>query len=755
MTATVPKPDYQTIALDVTGMKCAGCVKAVETQLAQHPSVVATRVNLAMELATVDCKIEAQPQELADRLTEAGFPSQPRTASMARRGRDLEERQGQERRSQLQQTGVACILLLLSAIGHLKHFGWLDVPILSSLWFHGILATIALSFPGRSIIADGTRGLIRNAPNMNTLVGLGAVASYSASIAALLFPDLGWECFFDEPVMMLGFILLGRTLEQGARHRAGKALRSLLNLQPAIAHLVSATDPSNSSADVPAEGIKVGEWVRVLPGEKLPADGRIVTGRTTIDESMLTGEALPVAKEAGDAVTGGTLNQSGTIVMEATRTGEDTILARIVALVEEAQTRKAPVQQLADTVAGYFTYTMMAIASATFLFWYAIGTRVWEVETGSPTLLSLKLAIAVLVVACPCALGLATPTAILVGTGMGAERGLLIRGGDALEAVRNLDAIAFDKTGTLTVGSPVVTDCIEFTTSRDRLLQLAAAAESGTNHPLAGAIVEAATELESLPGENFYTEPGLGVSAAVAGETVLVGNFDWLQRHSIDVEIVHQSVADLAKDGKTVVYVAVSGELVGLIGIRDNLREDAKITVERLQRSGLEVILLTGDAPEAAAVVAESLHIQQDNIFARISPQGKAEAIASLQAGERRVAFVGDGINDAPALARANVGIALHSGTDAAVETAQVVLVRDRLLDVVEAIDLGRATFNKIRQNLFWAFAYNVVGIPIAAGVLLPHFHIILSPGTAAALMAMSSVSVVTNSLLLRSYKTN
>ena len=335
---------------------------------------------------------------------------------------------------------------------------------------------------------------------------------------------------------------------------------------------------------------------------------------------------------------------------------------------------------------------------------------------------------------------------------MGAERGLLIRGGDALEAVRNLDAIAFDKTGTLTQGSPVVTDCIEFTISRDRLLKLAAAAESGTNHPLAGAIVSAAEELGFPQGENFHTEAGLGVSATVEGETVLVGNLDWLQRHQIEVETIGDRATELAKAGKTVVCVAVSGEVVGLIGIRDNLREDAKTTVEQLQNWGLEVVLLTGDGPEAAAAVAKDLNINTENVFSRVSPEGKADAIAKLQSRDRRVAFVGDGINDAPALARANVGIALHSGTDAAVETAQVVLVRDRLFDVAEAIDLGRSTFNKIRQNLFWAFAYNVAGIPIAAGVLLPHFNIILAPGSAAALMAMSSVSVVTNSLLLRQH---
>ena len=529
---------------------------------------------------------------------------------------------------------------------------------------------------------------------------------------------------------------------------------------------------------------------------------------------MLTGESVPVFKQTGDAVAAGTLNQSGAIVMRATRTGKETTLAQIVALVESAQTRKAPIQYLADTVAGYFCYSVMTISTLTFLFWYFVGTHIWpEVllehtaismnHAGmnmiqgplSPALLSLKLAIAVLAIACPCALGLATPTAILVGSGMGAERGLLIKGGDVLERVHQLDTIIFDKTGTLTTGSPKVTDLrltdgdsetgfLDENTSLDPkdstknpvslaiakgqgrrkkeegkneelpisdaqwLLQIAATVESGTSHPLAEAILQEARQqgLSLLLAEDFYTEPGLGVSAVVEGDRVLAGNADWLRQYGVLTEMPLLP----SLEGKTLVYVAVAGVFVGVIAVSDTLRPDAKTTIEKLRSMGLRVMLVTGDRQEVAVAIAQQLDIGTDDILAEVRPQGKADAIAALQAEGHQVAMVGDGINDAPALAQADVGIGMQAGTDAAVETAQIVLMRDTLGDVVESIHLSRLTFNKIRQNLFWAFAYNVLGIPIAAGILLPTFGLALSPAAAGAFMAFSSVSVVTNSLLLR-----
>jgi Cu2+-exporting ATPase len=804
-------PQPHTLTIDVGGMKCAGCVRAVEKELTQQPGVVSATVNLATEVALVQYEGKVDPKALAQSLTEAGFPSQPRwIPGEEPAGENIQtpaERHQAEAKERKKQLAIATLLLLFSAIGHLEHFN-IYIPGLSNIWFHWGLATLALLFPGRAMIVDGWRGLRQNAPNMNTLVGLGTLTAYCTSVIALLFPQLGWECFFDEPVMLVGFILLGRTLEQQARGRATAALQSLLALQPAQARLItldptqlaalqqSSDSPSPTGTDersftpthhspftihhspfteIPADRVKVGELLRVLPGEKIPVDGEVIAGQTTVNEAMLTGESLPVSKQAGDFVAAGTLNQSGVIVLKATRTGQQTTLAQIIALVETAQTRKAPIQRLADQVAGYFTYGVMAIALLTFLFWYFIGIPLWPDQVphwsismnhglmeqthlhgthATPLLMSLKLAIAVLVIACPCALGLATPTAILVGSGVGAERGLLIRGGDVLEKVHRIQTVVFDKTGTLTTGHPTVTDCLPLEgLTADKLLQLAAAVESGTNHPLSVAIQEQAhqQELPLLSAQAFQTHPGSGVSAVVAGQQVMLGTERWLVDQQIAIpQDISPQAQQLASAGKTLVYIGVDGQFAGLIAVQDTLRPDAVATVERLRQKGLRVMMMTGDQPAAAGAIAAQLSIPEPDVFAGVSPQGKVKAVAQLQQDGQSVAMVGDGINDAPALAEADVSISLHSGTDVAMETAEIILMRDRLSDVVDAIDLSQTTFNKIRQNLFWAFAYNLVGIPIAAGLLLPLTGMSLNPSAAGALMAMSSVSVVTNSLLLR-----
>ncbi|MEA5580115.1 heavy metal translocating P-type ATPase [Nodularia harveyana UHCC-0300] len=782
-----PAPTVEKIILDVGGMKCAGCVSAVERQLTQYSGVKSACVNLATEVAVIETEPgKVDPDALAQQLTSAGFPSQSRQAREKATGdlEDPEARKRREMRGSFQQLIIAGILLVLSGIGHFADMGGQVLPILNNIWFHCGLATVAILIPGRPILIDGWRGWRRNAPNMNTLVGLGTLTAYTASLVALLFPQMGWECFFDEPVMMLGFILLGRTLEQQARGRAAAAFKELLSLQPQTARLIVNPDQEKvglgtNIVEIPAEKVRVGEWLQVLPGDKIPVDGEVRFGQTTVNESMLTGEAVPVIKQSGDLVAAGTLNESGAIAIFATRTGSDTTLAHIVSLVEAAQTRKAPVQKLADTVAGYFTYGVLTASVLTFIFWYFFGTHIWAdvtisggmemmnhssleamnpVSTHSSLLTSLKLAIAVMVVACPCALGLATPTAILVGTAIGAERGLLIKGGDVLERVHQLDTVIFDKTGTLTTGNPTVTDCLTFGEWENHqpysLLQLATAVENGTYHPLAKAIQQAAQEQNlSIPDAvDFYTEPGLGVSAIVEGSSVLLGNWDWLSQHDISLSDSAQQMANhLAENGKTVVGVAVAGHLAGLIAVQDALRPDAEATVNKLRDLGLRVMLLSGDRLEAAQAIAQQLGIDKADAIAGVIPSQKAAVIEELQRkSASKVAMIGDGINDAPALSQADVGIALYSGTDVAMETAEIILMRDRLNDVVASIQLSRATFNKIRQNLFWAFAYNTIGIPLAAGILLPKFGFVLSPSGAAALMAFSSVSVVTNSILLR-----
>lgn len=767
-------------------MKCAGCVKAVERKLTQQSGVQSACVNLATEMATVEYEPEAvEPDTLAQALTDAGFPSQPRSGSgLSREDLDATEaRQQAATREQQRQLAIAVSLIVLSAIGHLQMLGLPPIPGLSNIWFHFALATLALLVPARDILRDGWQGLRHNAPNMNTLVGLGMTTAYLASSAALFFPNLAWECFFEEPVMLLGFVLLGRSLESRARNRAAASLKSLVGLQPKTVHLL--TDDENlqhiepkSLVDIPADRVREGELLQVRPGEKIPVDGEILVGETRVNEAMLTGESLPVAKQVGDAVTTGTLNQSGTLVIRALRTGKDTALAQIVSLVQDAQTRKAPVQRLADTVAGYFTYGIMSLALLTFLFWYGVGTdwfpqvlstahefpKLGQVHAMgdrplSPLLLSLKLTVDVLAIACPCALGLATPTAILVGTSVGAEQGLLVRGGDVLEQVHKLDAVVFDKTGTLTTGQPTVTGVYAVpAASSAEMLQLAASVEQSTNHPLAEAIVRHARNegLDLRPVSEAQTEAGLGVAAQVDGREVLAGNLTWLDKRGVSLNDAPES-SELSQrceaflnDGNTVVYVAVDGQMLGAIAVRDELRDDAAETVRQLRDLGLRVQMLTGDRAQTATAIGTRLGLAPEDVLAEVSPDEKAQAIARLQENGDRVALVGDGINDAPALAQANVGIALNAGTDVAVETAQIVLMRDRLHDILRSIRLSRATFSKIRQNLIWAFAYNLIGIPVAAGILLPQFGILLDPAVAAGFMAMSSVSVVTNSLLLR-----
>ena len=795
------------ITLDVGGMKCGGCVGAVERQLSQYPGVVSACVNLVTQVAV--CEAETgiiDPAALAAQLTQAGFPSQARQQNLphfALDSQEAQEKQKVQSRQQIQQLVTALLLLIFSSFGH-----WLTHSQMDNIWFHWGLATFSIGLPGRSLLVSGLVSLFRGIPTMNTLVALGTLSAYTASCLALFLPQLGWECYFDEPVMLLGFILLGRTLEAQARTKATAAYMALSQQQPQIARLIPPPVASingntvnyggqNQGIEIPIAQVRVGEWLQVLPGEKIPVDGAVGGGLSLVDESMITGEPLPVEKQLGSLVLAGTLNQSGVLVIQAQRTGEDTTLAQIVAMVEAAQTRKAPVQKLADTVAGYFTYGVMILAAGTFGFWYIWGTKIWDMSLvmahplllGShhhhlpaitPIALSGKLAIAVLVVACPCALGLATPTALLVGTSMGAERGLLIRGGDVLEQVSSLDTIVFDKTGTLTSGKPRVSDCVilgnqnwdqdedqDLGNQEAKLLQIAASLEATTCHPLAEAIKQAAQDLPLMLVTNSHTEAGLGISGLVNNsldnqldtlnrleqldqQLVHLGNLAWLEKSQIEVSL--QAIAqaqDLASQGKTVVYIAISKKLIGLIAVHDPLRTDALATIQKLTEMGLQTLIYTGDQLGTAIAIGKELGIDPQNIQAGLLPQGKAEAIAKLQAQGHKVAMVGDGINDAAALAQAEVGIALQGGTEVAVETAGLVLIHDRLLDVAQAIYLSRATFQKIRQNLFWAFAYNTLAIPLAAGFLLP-WGISLNPSAAGALMAFSSLSVVTNSLLLR-----
>jgi len=808
------------ISLAVEGMKCAGCASSAERRLRNQPGVLAASVNFVTRVAAIDYDPrQITGDQLAATLTAIGFPSQRRDLQVIAPEDDRADAMAQQQF--IQQFATAIVLLVLSSLGHLQMILPWQIPLLNSVAFQGLLATVTLAFPARPIWINGWQGLRHGIPNMNTLVGLGAWTAYMASTIAFLWPQLHWDSFFSEPVMLLAFILLGRALEERARYQAGSALRKLLHLCPAQAKLLVSASTANLRElsetailncpvlEVPSDRLHSGEWVRILPGEKFPVDGRVIVGQSTVDESMLTGESLPVLKRVEEGAEGqvsaGTVNLSSVLVVEATQVGSETTLARIIDWVEKAQARKAPIQRLADLVAGYFTYGVMALALLTFSFWWGWGTRWWpEVLHGgshwgshggshgghlgqgeivnalvhtSPLLLSLKLAIAVLVIACPCALGLATPMALLVGSGIGAQRGLLIRGGDVLEKIEALKTIVFDKTGTLTTGKPRVThlEVLAPGYTPSDLLSLAASVEAGTQHPLALAIQHHAQQqhLPPLPAVDFQTEPGCGVSAVVGGHCIRLGHLTWLQEQGVTIDpllvepllddpfdplpdptLGNRDLADrLAHQGQTIVFVAQVQTLLGFMAVADPLRPEAPQVIDTLRKQGLKILLLTGDRQSTALKIAADLNLGAESVIANIRPQEKAAQIQRLQQ-KGAVAMVGDGVNDAPALAQADVGIALGSGTDVAMETAQIVLMGRReggvLQTLLEAIDLGRATLGKIRQNLFWALAYNTLAIPIAAGVLLPAYGLTLSPSTAGALMAFSSVSVVINSLLLR-----
>jgi Cu+-exporting ATPase len=738
------------VTLPVRGMHCAACVGKVERALADVPGVEAASVNLATERATVAydparadlaalrAAVDAAGYELGDAPPPAGAEALPDRERAAR---------AEEQRQLRTRVLVGAVLSLPVVVGSMPEvFPW------APAWLRDPGLLLVLTTPVQFWVgAPFHRGLLHDlryrSASMSTLVSLGTNAAYFFSLAVTLWPHtfmaLGAMPYYETPAVVITLVALGRWLEARARGRTSEAIRRLVTLAPRTARVLR----DGREIDVPTAEVQAGELVRIRPGERVPVDGEVVEGASTVDESMLTGESLPVEKAVASAVYAGTVNLTGSFVFHATRVGAETALARIVRLVEDAQGSRAPIQRLADRVAAVFVPVVLAIAAATFAGWWLLGPP--------PSLLhALSTAVAVLVIACPCAMGLATPTAIMVGTGRGAELGVLIKSAAALEMLHRVDTVVFDKTGTLTVGRPVVTDVVALPPATDDdVLALAAAVEQGSEHPIGAAIVARAKErgLALPPVTAFVALPGEGIDAMAPEGRVFLGSRALMERRGIDVSALVPRATALAGEGKTVVSLAVAFRPLGVVAVGDVLKPEAPAAVAALKARGLEVVMVTGDDRLTAGAIARGAGLER--VLAEVRPEDKAREIAQLRAAGRRVAMVGDGINDAPALARADVGIAMGSGTDIAIEAADVTLMRGELGGVVVAHALSRATIRIVKQNLVWAFGYNVVLIPVAAGVLYPLWGVLLSPILAGAAMAFSSVSVVTNSLRLKRWR--
>ena len=757
----------ETISFPVEGMTCASCVNRITRFLGKVDGVDAAHVNLASESATVRFDpARAGVADLAAAVEAAGYLA--RVEQIASGDDEREVAELAEARSERDEAGARHLSALRI---RLIVSGLLTVPLLIGLarmtflpglpsiftepLFQLAFATPVQFWAGRPFYSGAAKALRHRAADMNTLIAVGTSAAYAYSVATILFPaffraaGLGMDggplpLYFDTAAAIITLILLGRFLEARARTHTSDAIRRLINLAPRTARVLR----DGAEVDVAVGDVVVGDIVRVRPGETIAVDGVVTDGESGVDESMLTGESLPVSKRAEDLVIGGTLNTSGTLTFRATRVGAATVLAKIIRLVSEAQGSRAPIQRLADLVTGYFVPAVLGLAALTFMVWLLFGP--------APAFnVALLNTVAVLIIACPCALGLATPTSIMVGTGKGAEAGVLFRNAEALEHLGSVKAVVLDKTGTLTEGKPRVTDVVRAAEApaENDLLALVAAAERASEHPLADAIVREATETRSLslpPAGDFLATAGGGIAATVAGRRILVGRPGFLESAGIDVSSLQAAADGLAADGKTPVFAAIDGQASAVIAIADTLKAGSAQAVAELHRLGIVVTMLTGDNRRTADAIGRAAGI--DRVLADVRPDGKAAAVTAIQAEGTSVAMVGDGVNDAPALASASVGVAMGTGTDVAMESAGVTLMSGDLRSLVTAIALSRATMANIRQNLFWAFAYNVVLIPVAMGVLYPFTGILLDPILAAAAMALSSVTVVSNALRLRRF---
>ncbi len=746
-----------TTILKLRGMSCAGCANSIESAIRAVPGVSESNVNFGIGQANVTYNpSQTDLAAIQAAVIAAGYSAEPIQEQDVLNGDNDAERKTRQAESRDLQRKVwtAGIISAILVIGSIPMMTGLSIPWipmwLHDSWFQAVLTAPVQFWCGKSFYINSWKAFKHHASTMDTLIALGTSAAYFYSLFVTIFPHVliaqGLEAsvYYETAAVVITLILLGRLFENRARGQTSEAIRKLMGLQAKTARIIR----NGQELEVPIVEVQLGDLILVRPGEKIPVDGEVIEGSSTVDEAMVTGESVVAKKQPGDEVIGATINKTGSFKFRATRVGKDTFLAQIVKLVQQAQGSKAPIQKLADRVTGWFVPVVIAIAIFTFIIWYNF--------MGNVTL-ALTTTVGVLIVACPCALGLATPTSILVGTGKGAENGILIKGADSLELAHKLQVIVLDKTGTLTQGKPTVTDFItidETAHSNElKLLQLAASVEQNSEHPLAEAVVQYARSQQVQINDisEFEAIAGSGVQGQVADRFVRVGTQRWMNELGLDTQALERQKDALEHLGKTVIWIAVDDMVQGLMGITDALKPSSADTVRALQKLGLEVVMLTGDNRPTAEVIARQVGITK--VLAEVRPEQKASTISELQASGKIVAMVGDGINDAPALAQADVGIAIGTGTDVAIAASDITLISGDLQGVITAIQLSRATMQNIRQNLFFAFIYNIAGIPIAAGILFPFFGWLLSPMIAGGAMAFSSVSVVTNALRLRNFQ--
>ena len=756
------------ITLKVSGMACAACVGKVEKALGSLPGVTDVTVNLStgnVRLTAYAGAVDIAAVKAAVR--DLGFEVLERMDTQSELDREQEAREDEIRR-QRRNMWLTWPLGLIAMIGTMRHMWGLDkfIPhFMGNNYFLLAVTSPVIIFGGWQFFVHSWRGLKRGVTDMNLLYATGIGSSYLIAVINTLWPNAGFggknATFFEAAALLTAFIVLGRYLEALTRGRTSEAIRKLMSLKPKMARVVR----DGGDIEIPADEVEPGDLIIVRPGESIPVDGNVTDGYSAVDESMLTGESIPVEKKEGDTVIGGTINKTGTFRFKATKVGKDTALAQIINLVENAQSSKAPIQKLADLVAGHFIMGVHVLSLIVFFFWFFVGFDLFfspggrfllstgTLETIGVFGFSMLLSLTVLVISCPCALGLATPSAIMAGSGKGAENGILFKGAEAIETTAKLDTIIFDKTGTLTRGEPSVTDVIPTgAVVAAELLRLAAIAEKNSEHPLGEAIVNGAKEkgLSVEDAKSFNAIPGYGIEAQAEGKALLLGNRRLMESKNVDFGAYVSQVEELERMGKTVMLIAIDNNFAGLIAVADTLKETSVAAIEQLRRMGIEVGMLTGDNQRTAEAIAAQAGI--DYVVAEVLPEDKASEIIKLQAQGKKTAMVGDGINDAPALAQADVGIAVGSGTDVAKETGDIILIRGDLRDVVSAVEVARATMNKVKQNLCWAFGYNLLGIPIAAGILYPWTGWLVSPQLAGLFMALSSFSVTMNTLTLKGF---